>query len=248
MPRHVSLGPAGATQSDRRHAAEPRSNLVPDWGYRAYRIQLHVPRTGALRGSCGVDRCIHGADVGAGRPSRLRVLRGTVRLHPQPGQGTEALAVAAGGAGLLRCLLRRVPLGDSALRPQDAGPRGSCRFFGQARATSRRAGLAFLVALGGAGNLREIGACTTRLRLVVAEQGLIDEAELRALGAKESSGLRPMACRSCLARSRMPWQMKSAMPRAADQALRRPPCPRRKRRLAPARSIHCDCPQGCEMR
>ena len=45
-------------------------------------------------------------------------------------------------------------------------------------------GLAFLVALGGAGNLREIGACTTRLRLVVAEQVLIDEAELRALGAK----------------------------------------------------------------
>ncbi|MBF7014956.1 N-acetylglucosamine-specific PTS transporter subunit IIBC [Novosphingobium sp. HR1a] len=45
-------------------------------------------------------------------------------------------------------------------------------------------GLAFLDALGGTENLREIGACTTRLRLVVAEQGLIDEAELRALGAK----------------------------------------------------------------
>ncbi|MFT4053412.1 MAG: N-acetylglucosamine-specific PTS transporter subunit IIBC [Novosphingobium sp.] len=45
-------------------------------------------------------------------------------------------------------------------------------------------GLAFLDALGGAENLREIGACTTRLRLVVAEQALVDEAELRVLGAK----------------------------------------------------------------
>ncbi|WP_170065784.1 N-acetylglucosamine-specific PTS transporter subunit IIBC [Novosphingobium guangzhouense] len=45
-------------------------------------------------------------------------------------------------------------------------------------------GLAFLDALGGAQNLREIGACTTRLRLVVGDQGLVDEAELRALGAK----------------------------------------------------------------
>lgn len=45
-------------------------------------------------------------------------------------------------------------------------------------------GLAFLDALGGADNLREIGACTTRLRLVVAQQGLVDEAELRVLGAK----------------------------------------------------------------
>lgn len=50
-------------------------------------------------------------------------------------------------------------------------------------AVSERGG-AFVAALGGAGNLREIGACTTRLRLVVADQALVDEAGLRALGAK----------------------------------------------------------------
>lgn len=45
-------------------------------------------------------------------------------------------------------------------------------------------GQAFVQALGGAGNLREIGACTTRLRLVVGDQALVDEAALRGLGAK----------------------------------------------------------------
>ncbi|WP_084455100.1 N-acetylglucosamine-specific PTS transporter subunit IIBC [Novosphingobium rosa] len=45
-------------------------------------------------------------------------------------------------------------------------------------------GGAFVAALGGAKNLREIGACTTRLRLVVADQALVSEPGLRALGAK----------------------------------------------------------------
>ncbi|AOH83329.1 PTS N-acetyl-D-glucosamine transporter [Sphingomonas panacis] len=45
-------------------------------------------------------------------------------------------------------------------------------------------GATFLAALGGADNLREIGACTTRLRLVVNDQAAVDEAALRRLGAK----------------------------------------------------------------
>ncbi|RIA44475.1 PTS system N-acetylglucosamine-specific IIB component (Glc family) /PTS system N-acetylglucosamine-specific IIC component (Glc family) [Hephaestia caeni] len=45
-------------------------------------------------------------------------------------------------------------------------------------------GPAFVAALGGAANLASIDACTTRLRLVVADQGAVDEARLRALGAK----------------------------------------------------------------
>ncbi len=44
-------------------------------------------------------------------------------------------------------------------------------------------GRAFLAALGGSANLASIGACTTRLRLVVADQSLVDEAALKALGA-----------------------------------------------------------------
>ena len=45
-------------------------------------------------------------------------------------------------------------------------------------------GPAFVRALGGAANLREVGACTTRLRLIVADQAKIDEAGLKALGAR----------------------------------------------------------------
>lgn len=44
-------------------------------------------------------------------------------------------------------------------------------------------GAAFVQALGGAGNLASIDACTTRLRLVVHDQAKVDEARLRALGA-----------------------------------------------------------------
>ena len=46
-----------------------------------------------------------------------------------------------------------------------------------------RAG-AFVQALGGAGNLISVDACTTRLRLVVADQARIDETALKALGAR----------------------------------------------------------------
>ncbi len=42
----------------------------------------------------------------------------------------------------------------------------------------------FVEALGGAGNLVSIGACTTRLRIVVAEKAPVDEPALKALGAR----------------------------------------------------------------
>ncbi|MCR5879379.1 N-acetylglucosamine-specific PTS transporter subunit IIBC [Phenylobacterium sp. J367] len=45
-------------------------------------------------------------------------------------------------------------------------------------------GEAFARALGGAANLASVDACTTRLRLVVTDQAAVDEAALRALGAK----------------------------------------------------------------
>jgi PTS system N-acetylglucosamine-specific IIC component len=44
-------------------------------------------------------------------------------------------------------------------------------------------GRAFVAALGGPSNLRSIDACTTRLRLVVDDQSLVNEPRLRALGA-----------------------------------------------------------------
>jgi PTS system N-acetylglucosamine-specific IIC component len=53
---------------------------------------------------------------------------------------------------------------------------------------------AFVVALGGAANLTEVAACTTRLRLVLTDNKAVDEAALKRLGARgvirsSSSGL-----------------------------------------------------------
>jgi PTS system N-acetylglucosamine-specific IIC component len=44
----------------------------------------------------------------------------------------------------------------------------------------------FVAALGGAANLREVEACTTRLRLVLADRTRIDAAALKALGSRGS--------------------------------------------------------------
>ncbi|WP_085940022.1 N-acetylglucosamine-specific PTS transporter subunit IIBC [Azospirillum sp. B4] len=53
----------------------------------------------------------------------------------------------------------------------------------QALAESGRGG-GFVVALGGAGNIRMVDACTTRLRLVLADNRAVDEAALTALGSR----------------------------------------------------------------
>ena len=45
-------------------------------------------------------------------------------------------------------------------------------------------GADFLAALGGAGNLVSVDACTTRLRLIVIEQSVVSEPTLKALGAR----------------------------------------------------------------
>ncbi|WP_246847979.1 N-acetylglucosamine-specific PTS transporter subunit IIBC [Sphingomonas beigongshangi] len=53
-----------------------------------------------------------------------------------------------------------------------------------APATADAKAAAFVAALGGASNLRAIDACTTRLRLTVADSQAIDEPRLKALGAR----------------------------------------------------------------
>jgi PTS system N-acetylglucosamine-specific IIC component len=42
----------------------------------------------------------------------------------------------------------------------------------------------FIAALGGARNLKNVDACTTRLRLQVVDNALVREADLKALGAR----------------------------------------------------------------
>ena len=66
----------------------------------------------------------------------------------------------------------KTPGRDASVAPMTAGP-----------VVAGERGRAFLAALGGGANLASIGACTTRLRLVVADQALVDEAALKALGA-----------------------------------------------------------------
>src|SRR5699024_9786255 len=43
---------------------------------------------------------------------------------------------------------------------------------------------AFITALGGKGNIKEIDACITRLRLILVDRNKINEAQLKALGSK----------------------------------------------------------------
>ena len=54
----------------------------------------------------------------------------------------------------------------------------------EARPLRGERGEDFVAALGGAANLIGVDACTTRLRLVVADQGAVDEAALKALGSR----------------------------------------------------------------
>lgn len=51
-------------------------------------------------------------------------------------------------------------------------------------AAGNERGAAFVKALGGAANLTSVDACTTRLRLIVADQSAVDDAALNALGAR----------------------------------------------------------------
>jgi PTS system N-acetylglucosamine-specific IIC component len=62
----------------------------------------------------------------------------------------------------------REPLDDAVAAEEVAGDRGAV----------------IAAALGGAANIRSVDACTTRLRLVLVDNALADEARLRALGAR----------------------------------------------------------------
>jgi PTS system N-acetylglucosamine-specific IIC component len=78
--------------------------------------------------------------------------------------------------GAFRFVIRRFALptpGREADAPQDA----------PVVTESGRAG-ALVAALGGAGNLVSVDACTTRLRLEVADQSAVDDAALKAIGAR----------------------------------------------------------------
>ncbi|MBS0373917.1 MAG: PTS transporter subunit EIIC [Proteobacteria bacterium] len=81
---------------------------------------------------------------------------------------------------LFRVCIRRFDLATPG-RERDTGVAATP--VAAATAGSAR-GEAYVAALGGAANLRSVDACTTRLRLEVAEAGNVDEPRLRALGAR----------------------------------------------------------------
>ena len=79
--------------------------------------------------------------------------------------------------GLFRVVIAAFNLPTPGREPETAAP-------APAVAPSGARGAAFVRALGGGANLVFVDACTTRLRLRIADQKAVDEAALRALGAR----------------------------------------------------------------
>jgi PTS system N-acetylglucosamine-specific IIC component len=79
--------------------------------------------------------------------------------------------------GIFSFVIRRFDLKTPGREPEPVGSSA-------APVAAGGRGAAFAKALGGADNLSEVGACTTRLRLIVKDQSRIDEAALKALGAR----------------------------------------------------------------
>ena len=78
--------------------------------------------------------------------------------------------------GLFRFFIVRFNLKTLGRETDEAAPRAE-------PAGGSAPAYAWINALGSASNLRSVEACATRLRLVVADSGRIDERELKALGA-----------------------------------------------------------------
>jgi len=99
-------------------------------------------------------------------------------------QGTRPLMLVPIGAayfalyyGLFRFCIARFDLKTPGRDAEEAAPDA-------AAGAGDSAAAGWVRALGGAANLESIDACTTRLRLVVADQSAIDEAALKRLGAR----------------------------------------------------------------
>jgi N-acetylglucosamine PTS system EIICBA or EIICB component len=77
-----------------------------------------------------------------------------------------------------RFCIQRLNLATPGREPEDSAPLATVPAIQGTRATR------FIAALGGAKNLLEVAACTTRLRLVLNDNQAIDEASLKQLGAR----------------------------------------------------------------
>jgi N-acetylglucosamine PTS system EIICBA or EIICB component len=80
--------------------------------------------------------------------------------------------------GVFRWLIVRLNLATPGREIEDATSQSPAPTNADERAR------AFVAALGGAGNLTEVAACTTRLRLRMVDNQAVDEATLKRLGAR----------------------------------------------------------------
>ena len=97
---------------------------------------------------------------------------------------------------------------------------------------------AFIAALGGTGNLLDIDACATRLRLRVRDQALLDEAALKALGA--TAVMRPSADTVQIIVGLRADQIASAMRKSSAQTDGKPAAPGRGETALVAAPAHYD--------
>ena len=168
---HTAL--PGAARAGRRPAGLDGADLVPDRGDRADRVHLHVPRAGAVRRARAADRrrvrhherCC-GVRLGFGFSAGLfdYVLNFSHATRP-----LWLLPVGAAYFALYYVLFRfvivRFDLKTPGARPSEARRGGRRRTAGRRRAASgsRRSA--------GPPTCARVDACTTRLRLAVADSG-----------------------------------------------------------------------------
>ena len=81
--------------------------------------------------------------------------------------------------GLFRLVIRWMDLKTPGREDEPMAASGAVQ-----TTTSGGRGAAYLAALGGAANVESVDACTTRLRLILNDQSAVDEAGLKALGAR----------------------------------------------------------------
>ena len=155
---------------------------VPDGRDRADRIQLHVPRTGAVCDPRRADGPVARDLLGARHSPWLHVLGGRDRLC------AELRSVAARLAGdsdrprlrswsttaLFRFFIRKFNMATPGREPATTDAEvesldSTAASFRRLPALACRAPQRYIAALGGASNLTLVDACTTRLRLSVVD-------------------------------------------------------------------------------
>ncbi len=86
--------------------------------------------------------------------------------------------------GVFRFAIVRLDLKTPGRDAEQFAPSRSGGGLGTGQRETSEGAEAWIAALGGAGNLKSVDACTTRLRLLVNDQGAVLEPQLKALGAR----------------------------------------------------------------